>query len=193
LFMLCRFHIAAEGRHSDKQLIWHPCPECHEASKHHLLKFGFLLFVRFNLGFTTKGRPTTVLIIPSSWGSQWAVLTSHQAVFLAPLPGIEEEEAPTSTTRSHVNYAPAGGDGRSGPGWRGQGLTRATWCPLLLLSPSPSGYFRLMIIYEFLGISLELLIFRKIWCLGGPFYSRILTPAASSPMIIKHVKTEETT
>jgi hypothetical protein len=26
----------------------------------------------------------------------------------------------------------------------------------------------------------------------GPFFSRILTPAASSPMIIKHVKTEET-
>jgi hypothetical protein len=31
----------------------------------------------------------------------------YQAIFLAPLPGIEEEEAPTSTTRSHVNYAPA--------------------------------------------------------------------------------------
>jgi hypothetical protein len=31
----------------------------------------------------------------------------HQANFLAPLPGIEEEEAPTSTTFSHVNYAPA--------------------------------------------------------------------------------------
>jgi hypothetical protein len=27
--------------------------------------------------------------------------------FLAPLPGIEEEEAPTSTTRSHVNLAPS--------------------------------------------------------------------------------------
>jgi hypothetical protein len=31
----------------------------------------------------------------------------HQDFFLAPLPGIEEEEAPTSTTFSHVNYAPA--------------------------------------------------------------------------------------
>jgi hypothetical protein len=30
----------------------------------------------------------------------------HQANFLAPLPGTEEEEAPTSTTFSHVNYAP---------------------------------------------------------------------------------------
>jgi hypothetical protein len=32
----------------------------------------------------------------------------HQGLFLAPLPGIEEEEAPTSTTLSHVNLAPAG-------------------------------------------------------------------------------------
>jgi hypothetical protein len=31
-----------------------------------------------NLGFTTKGRLADVLIIPSSWGSQRAVLTSHQ-------------------------------------------------------------------------------------------------------------------
>jgi hypothetical protein len=31
----------------------------------------------------------------------------HQNSFLVPLPGIEEEEAPTSTTFSHVNYAPA--------------------------------------------------------------------------------------
>jgi hypothetical protein len=31
----------------------------------------------------------------------------HQANFLAPLPGIEKEEAPTSTTFSHVNYTPA--------------------------------------------------------------------------------------
>jgi hypothetical protein len=61
--------------------IWRPCPECHEASKHHLLKFGFLLLVWLNLCFTTEGRLGTVLIIPSSLGSQQAVLTSHQAVF----------------------------------------------------------------------------------------------------------------
>jgi hypothetical protein len=30
-----------------------------------------------NLGFITEGRLATVLIIPSSWGSQRAVLTSH--------------------------------------------------------------------------------------------------------------------
>jgi hypothetical protein len=32
----------------------------------------------------------------------------------------------------------------------------------------------------------------EIWCLDGPFSSRILTPVASSPIIIEHVKTEET-
>jgi hypothetical protein len=46
-----------------------------------------------------------VLIMPSSWGSQRAVLTSHQAVFLAPLPGIEEEEAPTSTKRQQRSFS----------------------------------------------------------------------------------------
>jgi hypothetical protein len=33
--------------------------------------------------------------------------------------------------------------------------------PLLLLSLSPSGYFCLLVIYEFLGIFLELLIFKN--------------------------------
>jgi hypothetical protein len=75
LFVLCRFHVVAGWRHADKQFIWRPCSECHEASKHHLLKFGFLLLVRFYLGFITEGRLATVLIIPSSWGSQRAVLT----------------------------------------------------------------------------------------------------------------------
>jgi hypothetical protein len=55
------------------------------------------------------------------------------------------------------------GQGGLTPGWRGQGLARATWwCgPLLLLSLSQFGYFHLLVIYEFLGIFLELLIFRN--------------------------------
>jgi hypothetical protein len=53
-----------------------------------------------------------VLIIPSSWGSQLdgdfhQHTVPHQDSFLAPLPGTEEEEASTSTTFSHVSYAPA--------------------------------------------------------------------------------------
>jgi hypothetical protein len=31
----------------------------------------------------------------------------------------------------------------------------------------------------------------QIWSPDGPFSSRILTPAATPPMIIKHVKTKE--
>jgi hypothetical protein len=81
--------------------------------------------------------------------------------------------------------SPQGGVARGGPAPPG-GVA-----PLLLLSLSPFRYRCLLVIYEFLGISLELLIFT--WCLDGPFSSRILTPAASSPMIIKHVKTDETT
>jgi hypothetical protein len=48
-------------------------------------------------------------------------------------------------------------------GWRGQGWPAPPGGvgPLLLLSLSPSGYFRLLAIYEFLGIFLELLIFRN--------------------------------
>jgi hypothetical protein len=34
-------------------------------------------------------------------------LAKQQSSFLVPLPGIEEEEAPTSTTSSHVNLAPS--------------------------------------------------------------------------------------
>jgi hypothetical protein len=39
---------------------------------------------------------------PTGWSS-----CPHQANFLALLPGIEEEEAPTSTTRCHVNLPPS--------------------------------------------------------------------------------------
>jgi hypothetical protein len=48
-------------------------------------------------------------------------------------------------------------------GWHGQGLARAAWwCgPLLLLSLFPFGYFYLLVIYEFLGIFLELLILKN--------------------------------
>jgi hypothetical protein len=50
----------------------------------------------------------------------------------------------------------------------GQGEAASGWPaptggvgPLLLLSLSPSGYFGILVIYEFLGIFLELLIFRN--------------------------------
>jgi hypothetical protein len=34
------------GKTRRQAVMWRPCPECHEASKHHLLKFGFLLLVQ---------------------------------------------------------------------------------------------------------------------------------------------------
>jgi hypothetical protein len=79
LVMLCAGFtlLLVESYTPTSSFIWRPCPECHEASKHHLLKFVFLLLVRFNLGFITEGRLAAVLIIPSSWGSQRALLTSH--------------------------------------------------------------------------------------------------------------------
>jgi hypothetical protein len=42
-----------------------------------------------------------MLIIPSSWGFPTGPLR-HQDFFLALLPGIEEEEAPMSTTRRQL-------------------------------------------------------------------------------------------
>jgi hypothetical protein len=65
-----------------------------------------------NLGFITEGKTCryihqTLLLGFSNWPviyyTQSSFLTSlspcHQQVFLAPLPGIEEEEFPTSTMR----------------------------------------------------------------------------------------------
>jgi hypothetical protein len=51
--------------------------------------------------------------------------------------------------------SPQGGASRGGPAPPG-GVA-----PLLLLSLPPSSYFRLLVIYEFMGISPELLIFRN--------------------------------
>jgi hypothetical protein len=51
--------------------------------------------------------------------------------------------------------SPQGGVARGGP------APPSGVAPLLLLSLSPSGYLRVLVIYEFLGISLELLIFRN--------------------------------
>jgi hypothetical protein len=84
------------------------------------------------------------------------------------------------------------GQGDLTQGWRGQGAGRATLvcgAPWLLLTP-PSGFLGLLRKYNFLVFSGIFLIF-KIWSLDGPFSSRILTPAANPPMIIKHVETKE--
>jgi hypothetical protein len=53
------------------------------------------------LWFHTKEKLTVVLIIPSSWGFPTGPLR-YQDYFLAPLPGIEEQEAPMSTMRQTI-------------------------------------------------------------------------------------------
>jgi hypothetical protein len=42
-YVVWRFHVAARWRRTS--IVWRHCLECHEASKHHLLNFGFLLLV----------------------------------------------------------------------------------------------------------------------------------------------------
>jgi hypothetical protein len=66
--------------------------------------------------------------------------------------------------RQHTRGALAEvGQGGLTPGWCGQGLTHATWWCGPPAAPFALSfcYFHLLIIYEFLDISLELLIFRN--------------------------------
>jgi hypothetical protein len=69
-----------------------PLLECHEASKHHLLEFGFFLDST-NLGFLLREN----LLLYSSYLSlgvpNWVVICRHQASFLAPLPGKKKTSA----------------------------------------------------------------------------------------------------
>jgi hypothetical protein len=65
-----------------------------------------------NLGFLLRENLAAVLIIPSSWGSQLdgekpSTPCRIKTFFWRRCRGIEEEEAPTSTTHSHVNLAPS--------------------------------------------------------------------------------------
>jgi hypothetical protein len=69
--------------------------------------------------------------------------TTHQANFLVPLPGIEEE-APTSTTHSHVNLAPSNNflaplPGKSGRPLQGEFFAHTSFTLLLF-------YFTLFIL-----------------------------------------------
>jgi hypothetical protein len=63
------------------------CPKLSQGSKHHLQLFVSPLQERLNLGFLIEGKLAAILIIPSSWGFQWAGHSPH-----------------TRTVCSHVNY-----------------------------------------------------------------------------------------
>jgi hypothetical protein len=70
-----------------------PLLECHEASKHHLLEFGFSYWTD-KPWFLTEEKFAVVLIIPSSWGSQLdgdlhqhrAATSTHLRIDLALIP-----------------------------------------------------------------------------------------------------------
>jgi hypothetical protein len=53
-----------------------------------------------NLGFTTEGRLAAVLIIPSSWGSQWVVTYTPSSNFSGAVAGEKEDFCKGSLTRS---------------------------------------------------------------------------------------------
>jgi hypothetical protein len=44
-----------------------------------------------NLGFTTEGKLAAVLIIPSSWGSQWGVIYMPSSIFSGAIAGEKED------------------------------------------------------------------------------------------------------
>jgi hypothetical protein len=96
--------------------------ECHAASGHHLLEYYLFPTGRLNLGFITEEKLAAIFIKPSLGVSNWSVILLHQQtqssflesssphhqhVFWRRCWGIEEEEAPTSTTFSHGNLAPS--------------------------------------------------------------------------------------
>jgi hypothetical protein len=93
-----------------------------------------------------------------------------------------------------------GGDGSSGPGWPHHKAARLGVGPRPLVVSPPCCSSRLLLLSTFVfWYYMNFWVFlwncwcSQIWYLDGPFSSRILTVAASSPMIIKHVKKEETT
>jgi hypothetical protein len=62
--VVCRFHVAVgEKLHADKQLSSAIVRSVAKLASINLLKFGFLLLVRLNLGFTTEGN----LLLSSSY------------------------------------------------------------------------------------------------------------------------------
>jgi hypothetical protein len=62
-----------------QQYSWRHCLEYHEASKHHLLKFGSFPTGSINLGFITEGRLAAVLNTPSLGVPNWSAIYINTA------------------------------------------------------------------------------------------------------------------
>jgi hypothetical protein len=73
--VVCRFHVAAgEKLHADKQLSGAIVQSVAKLAGINLRKCGSFSYWFDYFGFTTEGKLAAMLIIPSSWGSQWVVI-----------------------------------------------------------------------------------------------------------------------
>jgi hypothetical protein len=93
---VCRFRVAAGGRHTDKQL-----SGALVRSVTKLASITFLSLVlsptgSINLGFIAEGRLAVVLIIPSLGVPNWLVIyisiPHHQSVMIQPVPKSKKEQ-----------------------------------------------------------------------------------------------------
>jgi hypothetical protein len=62
-----------------QQYFWRHCPECREASKHHLLKFGYFSYWFDKPWFYNWERLAAVLITPSLGVPNWSVIYINTA------------------------------------------------------------------------------------------------------------------
>jgi hypothetical protein len=81
-----------------QQYFWRHCLECHEASKHHLLKFGSFSYWFDKPCFTTEGRLAAVLIIPSLGVPNWSIIYINK--FSGAIAGEKEDFCKGSLSRT---------------------------------------------------------------------------------------------
>jgi hypothetical protein len=77
-----------------------PLLECRKASRHQPSEVWSFSYWFDNLGFTTEGKLVVVLIIPSSWGSQWGVMYMPSSIFSGTIAGEKEDLCKGSLSRS---------------------------------------------------------------------------------------------
>jgi hypothetical protein len=97
---VCRFRVAAGAKQSPGrgalQIVW----SCREASEHQPSEVWLSPTGSINLGFTTEGRLAAVLILPSSWGSQWGVIYTPSSKFAGAVTREKEDFCKGSLSHS---------------------------------------------------------------------------------------------
>jgi hypothetical protein len=73
--------------------IWRHCWSVIKLVGINLRKCGSFSYWFNKLGFTTERKLAAVLIIPSSWGSQWGVIYTPSSIFSGALPGRKKISA----------------------------------------------------------------------------------------------------